>query len=216
MLDELIHAAHQPGAGAAPKWELALSARATLDRASSLAAEANLRQGSMALRAAANLALPPEARALLGGISDLMLEATARIRAGEPPRLVLGLPSKLTWTGPNLTAGAARNLLELAASAAARSENPLAKAAAPLLREGARAAARALRGDVKVEVATVMAQRVAFRGLLDLGRGTFQAGLSLPGLEVGVNPRGVSLSWRMAHLRLALVAGWGARRQGWR
>lgn len=215
MRPEDVHQAHQPGAGPGPKWDLALAARAELDRQTGLVVQANLRSGELALRAAASLPLPQEARALLGGLGDVMAAAALRVRGGEPPSLTFGLPSRIPWTGPNLALQAAREALELAARVAERAEDPLGRGAAALLREGVRLASGARR-DFKVEVALPLAQRVAFRGLLDLGRKEAGVAARLPGLEVRLGSRGAALSWRMERLQLALVAGWGARRQGWR
>lgn len=212
-----IHKAHQPNSGAGPKLELALKARAELGQAARLVAQANLRAGQQALQGAASVQVNAQAAALLNGLADVMGQALAKIRAEEEPSVALGLAGRYTWSGPNVGVQVAGNLLAQAKAALVATGSLEAKAALPILGGALKIAAKAsAKGvtDVKVGLAVPLARQVAFSGSLDLGRGTGSVRVNAPGLQLDVSPTKGALSWRMGNLRLALVAGWGARRAG--
>lgn len=185
---QLIHRAHQPQPGAAGlKLELAVQARAELSASFRAQAAAALRLGADGFTHASALAgLSGQQRGVLSATASVLNGIRMRLEAGEDPVPLLGRPSLHPWSGPQVSAQAAIEAARRALELLASARNPDASAR------------RALGIAVALGQRTLPGSDPIAGFALPLARRLIAHGIERPR----------TLLW------LALVAGWGARREG--
>lgn len=125
-----IHASHQPGSSAQSKLDVAAAIGVSLGDSTTAQASANLGFASSVLQGAASVLIDVTAQGIFGDTASMMLEAQAKIGAGEDPVAVLGAGLGLTVPSVGMTAGIdalinAQGQLELQGTADLQAAVPL-------------------------------------------------------------------------------------------
>ncbi|MGM8838392.1 hypothetical protein [Thermus sp. 93170] len=168
MFSADIHRAHQAGATAQVKLDVAALVRGELSRAVSIQAQAHLSLGARLLVEAAEGVSSPGAKDLLRATASFLAQARVDIASGRPPHLVLAGQVGGSFSFPGTAQArdlAMRAVAELSASGKAKGVLPLVGRIASLSLE-----ASASGVDFRAGVALPLAREVALRGGAKLGK----------------------------------------------